>query len=225
MRNLITILIVLVSFGMHAQDNATFQKKKVLIIPMNRMAFQSEVPLSDIGEINEIKSSEVFNTYQEEIIGSFIDVQDDNFEFVNVDMSVFNPLKQYLDFGYSKGRKKRYYTVSIDRIPKSSFEHLMEYHQADFVLFVNWYSIKKETYLTIGKKNNRLPYSGHYIDYDVYNLFGQKVFGEGNLKAKIDVKSEDELQYRSLRLKELKGGFNKWVKHVIERLNNPLNNK
>lgn len=216
------ILFILVGFISFSGFSQSANKKRILVIPYNRMEFDSEFSLEEIAEINKIETSEVFQKYQEMIIHSFTNYSDENFEFVSVNKLVLKPLKRYIKYEYGKYQKKKYYATNLNLLDTQDFTQLMNYHKADFVLFINWYDIDKESVIAPSEKKKRKVYAGHYIDYDIYNLFKQKVLAQGKEEAKMQIPLGELIPYKSLRLIELKEGYKYLASQIIKQLNKPI---
>ena len=60
-------------------------------------------------------------------------------------------------------------------IQGGDLERIMRSYNAEYVLFVNWYNIKKNLYTGVGNEYLGKPFSLHYVDYDVYDLEKNKI--------------------------------------------------
>lgn len=219
MRNLLFIFLIITFYSGVAQ---TSNKKKVLIIPYSRFEFVSEFDMLEIAEKNEITEDKVFLTYQKAFLNSFEQFKDENFEFVTPNQELFQPYAQFVKYKYDKYKGKQYNAVDIKNFPVAEFTKLLELHQADFVVFVTWYDIHKEAFTRAGKHSKRTPYAAHYIDYDVYNLFQQKVIGEARVKAEANVPNDLEVSFKLLRIQELASAYQHFIAHIVTQLNKPI---
>lgn len=219
MRYLIAIILFTsVIFGFAQESN----KKKILVIPCSRFEFISEFELEEIAEKNEITSKEVFLTYQKAMLNTFESYSDENFEFVKAKHDLLKPYKKFIKYESGKFKGRRYNTANLKGFKEADFTKLLEAHGADFVVFITWYDIQKESYTAKDRNSKRVDYAGHYIDYDVFNLFKQRVVGEGSVKAKAKQPTEEEASFSLLRVKELTGAYNNFIDHIIEQLNKPI---
>lgn len=219
-RALMLFLIVLTCSSI-AQTN----KKKVLVIPYGRFELESDFSLEEIAEKNNIASTEVFNAYQKSMLNVFDSAQSENFEFIAATDVILNPYKKYLKYQDGKFEGRNHYAVKMKGFPEKEFRGLMEQNDASFVVFVNWYLIKKATFTSRGKKRRRYKYSSHYVDYEIYNLFQQKVVGVGKLALDFATPTDKEAEYKALRLKEVELGYAQFVTSIVEVLNNPIKEK
>lgn len=219
MKHFFFVIYILSFFAVSAQET---NKKKVLVIPYNRFEFVSEFELEDIAQKNELTTSEVFLAYQKSLLTTFETYKDENFEFIPVKHHLIKPCKSFIKYENGKFNGKRYNAVNLKTFSEESFTKLLEQHGADFVIFITWYDIQKESFVRAGKHNKRVPYAGHYIDYDVFNLFKQRVVGEGRIKAKAKEPNDLEASFSLLRTQELAGAYQHFIAHVVEQLNNPI---
>lgn len=200
----------------------TSNKKRVLVVPPSRFEFVSEFDLEVIAKKNEITVSKVFLTYEKALLNSFRVYQDENFEFIPVQASIFHPYKKLIKYEYGKYNGKQYNAVNLKRFSDKDFTSLMEQHNCDFVIFITWYDIQKESFTRKGKKRKRVKYAGHYLDYDIYNLFKQQITGIGKTKAEATVPNDLQASFSLLRIKELEDGYHNFISKVLIQLNKPI---
>ncbi len=217
MRNLLFILLVTLFYSGVAQ---TSNKKRVLVIPPDRFQFSSEFDLNIIAEKNNIQVSEVFLMYEKALLSSFAEYQDENFEFIPAKSASLKPYKRRIKYKYGKFNRKPYNAVDLSQLTEENFTNLLEQHQADFVIFITWYDIKKQTVMK--GPNNWLKYPGYYFDYDVYNLFKQHVFGAAKVKGETP-KPISSVSSESLYKKEgVKVANANFIEKVVLQLNKPI---
>lgn len=221
MKYILSILLITLFYSGVAQ---TSNKKRVLVIPPSRFEFVSEFDLEEIAQKNETISSKVFLAYEKAMLSVFGNYADENFEFVPVKATALSPYKKLIKYKYAKFKGKNHNAVDLKRFSETDFTKLLEQHQADFVIFITWYDIQKESFTRKGKHSKRAPYAGHYLDYDIYNLFKQQVAGVGKVKAEADEPNDLEVSYMLLRIKELESAYNNFVGKVVEQLNKPIEN-
>lgn len=219
MKQLLFILLVSSTFIGVAQ---TSNKKKVLVIPYSRFEFVSEFDMLEIAEKNEVTEANVFLTYQKALLNSFEQFKNENFEFVAPNQELFQPYAKFVTYKYDKYKGKQYNAIDIKSFPVAEFTKLLELHETDFVIFITWYDIQKEAFTRKGKHEKRASYAAHYIDYDVYNLFQQRVIGEAKVKAEAGVPNDLEVSFKLLRTKELASAYDNFISHIIEQLNKPI---
>ena len=93
----------------------------------------------------------------------------------------------------------------------------------DFVIFVTWYDIQKESFTRKGSGFKRTKYAGHYLDYAIFNLFKQQVIGLAKVKAEGAKEPNDlEVSFKLLRVKELELAYTNFIRKVVEQLNKPI---
>ena len=108
--------------------------------------------------------------------------------------------------------------------PIEEFTKFLEHQHSDFVVFINWYDIQKESFTRRRKHEKRSEYAGHYLDYDVYNLFKEKLVGMGKVKLEANLPNDLVRSFKLLRLKELEIGYNNFISSLVEQLNKPIEN-
>lgn len=221
MRFIVSIFLVALTFSSIAQTN----KKKVLVVPYGRFEFVSKFSLEEIGAKNNIDQSEVFNAYQKAILTVFEGFLDENFEFVETTDKLLNPYKKFIKYEDGKFDGRNHYAIKMRAFPQIEFTKLMEDNDASFVIFINWYDIQKSAFTSRGKKRKRFKYSAHFIDYEIYNLFQQKVIGVGKAKMDLGNPTDKEAAYKGLRLVELEKAYQQLVLAIIETLNKPISEK
>jgi len=220
-KSAIIFLFVLISFVALAQ---TSNKKRVLVVPYGRFEFVSEYSLEEIAEKNKTTANNVFLIYQKAILNAFEKHEDENFEFVAVDMKTIIPYQKFIKYKYDKFNGKQYYASDLKTFPTADFTAFLESQQADFVLFLTWYDIKKQSFTRNRKHEKRKSYAGHYIDFDIYNLFKEKIVGKGKVKAEASIPNDLEVSYKLLRTKELESAYDNFISKIVEQLNKPIEN-
>jgi hypothetical protein len=201
----------------------TASKKRVLVIPPSQFGFVTEFDLQAIAYFNEIASNQVFLTYEKALLNAFETYQDENFEFVPVDAQVIRPYERLIKYTYGKFDKKPYNGVDLKNISEHDFTALLAYYQADFVVFITWYAIRKESFSRKKTQLKRIPYAGHYIDFAIFNLFKQQIAGVGKAKVVLAIEPTDlEVSFKFLRIKEVEVGYVNFIGKVVNQINKPL---
>ena len=219
MKTLLSIFLVfLVGSGVAQESN----KKKVLVVPYDRFEFVSEFDLDMIAEKNGVTKDEVYLLYQKTILQAFDEHRDENFKFVPMDRDLFKPYKHLIKYESGKFRGKNFNAVDLSGFSEKDFEKLLQDHGCDFVIFLTWYDIQKEAHMKNDGRRKRVPYAGHYLDYDVYNLFKQRVVGLGRVKAVAPKPNDKEADFALLRSQEVLKAYDQFITTVIDQLNNPI---
>jgi len=218
-RKLLTIFFILIVFIGIAQNS---NKKRVLVIPPSRFEFMSKYSLEEIAEKNESSASEVFVLYEKALLNSFSNYKDENFEFVPVEAGLLQPYKKLIKYEYGKFNGKRYNAVNLNGFSKKEFTQLLEQQNADFVIFITWYTIEKESFTRKGKHSKRTTYAGHYMDYAIYNLFKEQLVGLAKVKAEANEPNDLEASFSLLRTIELGSAYNNFIYKIVEQLSKPI---
>ena len=198
-------------------------KRRVLVIPASQFEFVTEFDLQVIADLNGVAAAKVFLSYEKALLNSFETYNDENFEFVPVDAAGLKPYKRLIKYEYGKFNKKHYNGVNLKGFSQEDFTKLMAQYNADFVLFITWYDIQKESFTRKGKYLKRAFYAGHYMDFAIYNLFKQQVAGVAKVKAEGPLEPNDlEVSFKFLRIKELKLGYTNFIGKVVDELNKPI---
>ena len=219
MKHLLSIFLIVLFYSGVAQ---TSNKKRVLVIPPSRFEFVSEFDLETIAEKNETTVPKVFLLYEKAMLSSFENFKDDNFEFVPAEAIKLQPYKKLIKYEYGKFKGKRYNAVNLKRFKANEFTNLLEQHNSDFVLFITWYDIQKEAFVRKGEHRKRVKYAGHYLDYDIYNLFQQQIVGVGRIKAEAPEPNDLQASFSLLRIKELVSAYDNFIGKVVIQLNKPI---
>ncbi len=217
MKHILSIFLIILFYSGVAQ---TSNKKRVLVIPPSRFEFVSEFDLEEIAKKNETTTSKVFLTYEKALLNTFGKYNDENFEFVPVEAAKLKPYKKLIKYKYGKFKGKRHNAVELKNFATADFTKLLEQHNADFVIFITWYDIQKESFSR--KHSKRAVYAGHYLDYDIYNLFKQQIAGAGKVKAEADAPNDLQVSFKLLRVKELESAYNNLISKVVVQLNKPI---
>jgi hypothetical protein len=218
-KHILSILLIGLFYSGVAQSS---NKKRVLVIPPSRFEFASEFELEEIAEKNETTVPLVFVTYEKTLLNTFEKYYDENFEFVAVNSSGLKPYKKLFKYEYGKFDGKRYNAVNLNFFSEVDFTNLLKHYSADFVIFITWYDIQKESFTRKGKHNKRAPYAAHYLDFDIYNLFKEQIAGVGKVKAEADTPNDQEVSFSLLRVKELEMAYANFIGKVVDVLNKPI---
>jgi hypothetical protein len=218
-KHLLFVILFAPSFVGVAQES---NKKKVVVVPYSRFEFVSEFEIAEIAAKNNVTEKEVFFTYQKNMLNSFEQHQDENFEFVAITHDAIRPYKNLIKYEIGKFKGKKFNSANLKAITEEQFSKLLEQFNADFIVFVTWYDIQKESFVRAGKYTKRVDYAGHYIDYDVFNLFKQRVVGEARVKAIAPEPNDEQASYSLLRTTEVAGAYNNFITHIIEQISKPL---
>ncbi len=212
------VLFLLMSCGLITSVFA--QKQRVIVVFYDRFQFVSQYPLEEIAKVNQVESSAVFAEYQKSITDAFTTFSNDNFEFVPLQNVQYLTLRKQTRYQLDKFDGKKYNATNLSLLSLENFQSLLQQHQADFILFVNWYSIEKNVHTAyVGDNNKRFPFSLHKLDYDVYNKEKTKVIGKGNVKLQCGQFPSDEMiQEKSLKAASLKACYVDLINELLKEL-------
>ncbi len=210
--NVALFLCLLVSFEISAQ-------KRVVVIPYGRFEFHSDHDLKTIGEYNKIDPNQVYNAYKDSLLAALTRY--------NAGTQFFVPKKADLDgiaamvtYEYRK-KPIAHFGVDVADFSPALFELLArQYEQSHYVLFINWYKIKKTRYSTLsGASKAKVPYTYHFVDMDLFDVRRNWIAGAAQFEIKSDAPSTKALFFKNLRLKELRTGYknfavalDEWIK-------------
>lgn len=217
MKYLLSIFLVILFYTGIAQIS---NKKRVLIIPPSRFEFISAFDLDKIAEKNNIKTSEVFLTYEKALLSSFENYSDENFEFVAINSEGLKSYKRLIKYKLGKFKGRNHNAVDLSRFSEAVFTKFLQQYNADFVIFITWYDIKKQNFSRSGMK--RVKYAAHFLDYDIYNLFKQQVVGMAKVKAEAPEPNDLQASFSLLRIKEVSVAYENFIGKIIEQLNKPI---
>ena len=221
MKWICSILLLILCYSGFTQ---TSNKKRVLVIPPSRFEFVSEFDIDVIAKKNETTVAKVFLTYEKALLKSFGSYNDENFEFVPVEAAKLLAYKKFIKYKNGKFKGKRYNAVDLKDFSEKDFTNLLEQQNCDFVIFITWYDIQKEAFTRRGEHRKRVKYAGHYLDYDIYNLFQQQIVGAAKVKAEANKPNDLQASFSLLRVKELASAYNNFIGKVVTQLNKPIEN-
>lgn len=212
------VLFLLMSCGLILSVFA--QKQRVIVVGYDRFQFVSQYPLDEIAKVNQMESSAVFTEYQKSTIEAFTSFSNDNFEFVALQNFQYLVLRKQIKYQLDKFDGKKYNATNLSLLSLENFQNLLQQYQADFILFVNWYSIEKNVHTAyVGDNNKRFPFSLHKLDYDVYNKEKTKVIGKGNIELQCGQFPSDEMiQEKSLKAVSLKACYVDLINELLKEL-------
>jgi hypothetical protein len=190
--------ILLYLFLLTIGTAATAQKKqlKVVVCLYDRIDFTTDFPLSEIGFVNNIADTDVYDS-----LTAIFRNQMNLLKSKAVDFEVLSPQESY----YFSQKGKRYQMsnpsrkgIDLSGISDREYGVFMNNHQADFILFINYYSINKyripedemeafkrritaeELFYLEGSSNRRRPfYSQHLIDFDIFDANKNRLLSKG----------------------------------------------
>lgn len=192
MRSLLYLLLLTISIAANAQR----KQLKVVVCLYDRIDFSTDFPLSEVGFINNVEGTEVYDSLIA-IFRNQLNAQKSD----AVDFEVLTPQESY----YFSQKGKRYQMsnpsrrgIDLSDISDREYWVFMNNHQADFILFVNYYDISKyriteeemeafkrrvsaeELFYLEGSSTRRRPfYSQHLIDFDIFNSNKNRLLSKG----------------------------------------------
>jgi len=212
---LLLIILFLGSFS-----HALAQKKRIIIVPYTRFQFTSEFNLDEIANHNNTSSSNVFELYQKEMNVAFANYKNNDFEFVPISASSYQKHKRFIQYKLDKFNGKKYNSSNLKSFDNEDFKAFLVTNNADYVVFINWYSIQKSVFTTyMGDRNKRNKYSTHLIDYDVYNNEKVKILGKGNIELDCgSFPSASIIEHKCLNAEELKNCYANFLNEICQEL-------
>lgn len=207
----IFVIIFLLNFGFNNSFYA--QKQRVIIIPYDRFQFVSQYPLEQIALINNVEQSGVFSVYQQNLLESFSSCNNEEIEFIGLTPTQQLALRKKTKYQLEKFDGKKYNATNLSLLSIEELKNILAEHQADYILFVNWYSIEKSVHTAyVGDNNKRYPFSNHKIDFDLYNKEKIKILGKGNIRINCgEFPSNQLIEEKSLKASSLKNCYKQLV--------------
>lgn len=170
-KHLIVLLIAFTVYGrFYGQnlDSSSIAKKKVvLIVPFNRFDFHTEFSLHEIADQNRVEVKDVYDLFKQSLLNSFVSSDCETYQYRIISDFHLNYLKRRIT--YSMSRKPMHYSVDLSMVQSSDLKQVMDDYQASYVLFLNWYHIKKDNKAVTTEGYRSSGMSRHFIDYEVYN--------------------------------------------------------
>lgn len=211
------IIILLIS-GCYSHTVA--QKTRVLVVPYTRFQFVSEFTLEEIAQQNNTVVQNVFKEYQQKLKEVFINSNNDQVEFIPIPSIDYQKYKHHVKYNIEKFKGKKYNASNLSVFDLDLFKTLLTTNDAQYIVFINWYSIRKSVFTTYtGDRNKRNKYSTHSIDYDVYNREKIKIMGKGNVALNCgDFPTASMVLHKSLNAEELKPCYTDFLQALITGL-------
>lgn len=218
-----TVLFLLMSCGVFTSIFA--QKQRIIVVYYDRFQFVSQYPIEEIAAANQVETSTVFAEYQKSITTAFTTFDNDKFEFIPLPSITYLSLRKQTKYQLEKFNGKKYNATNLSLLSMENFQNLLQQHQADFILFVNWYRIEKNAHTAyVGDNNKRYPFSLHTIDFDVYNNKKEKIIGKGNVKLNCgEFPSTEMIQEKSLKAASLKACYTDLINDLLKELSSIKN--
>lgn len=194
------LLGILVSFEVTAQT-------RVVVIPYGRFDFHSDYDLKTIGEYNKIDPNDVYQAYKDSLV-SALQRHNKGTTFFIPKQADLDGIQGLVTYEYRK-KPLAHYAVNIMELNPAMVQLLTrQYGRSHYVLFINWYKIKKTRYSTLsGASKAKVPYTYHFVDMDLFDVRRNWIGGAAQFEMKMDAPSTKALFFRNLRLKEVRTGY------------------
>lgn len=220
-RAFLICLAVLAAWPMFlcAQESSSNEKTTVLIVPYHRFEFHMEYPINHLATANDVEVSEVYAAYLEALLTTWSDHEDSAYAFVAIKNIDLQEVWARVRYGFDS--KDRYYGSDLSDLDSSECANILEYYQADLMLFVNWYHVKSaamQRVLVNGKSEN-YPTSFHTLDFDVYTVDKTKVAFGKNLGFVVDLHSFN-YDTRGLTTRDLVPYYHELADDILYRIAN-----
>lgn len=219
-KSILTYYLFVFTFLVNLSE-VSAQKKRILVVPFTRFQFVSEFKLEEIAIYNNSSPEKVFDLYQNELANVFSSFNNEKYIFVPISPENYNIYKRYIKYGIAKFDGRKYNGSNLSNFLDDDFSNLLSIESADYILFLNWYSIQKAVHTSfLGDRNKRNKYSLHLIDYDVYNHQKEKILGKGNVTLNCgDFPSPSVIEHKSLNAKEMAVCYKDYFNDLIKELN------
>jgi hypothetical protein len=210
----IFLVICFQILSLNAQELEQVESKKtILIVPYNRFEFHTEFTLDELAEANGVNKYAVFDLYQDNVLNILATHSCTAFNFKVINTVNLHFLMYRVS--YQSNNKKGYYASNLDRLKTDDLKRIMLTYDADYILFINWYHIKNEVILNLGKASRGRAFSSHYVDFDVYDRTKNIITWKH--KAKIDnLDTEESLLRKGLKITDLKEGVEAFATYCCE---------
>lgn len=186
------------------ESEAIHAKKTILIVPFNRFEFHTEYPLHEIADANEVGKYEVFDLYRNNFLNTIATHECTAFRF-----KVINAVNlSFLTYrvSYEDDKKYGYYASNLSRLTVADLQRIMHTYNADYILFVNLYQVKKEIFFGMGKASLGAPFSSHFIDFDIYNAQKERLGWQQRYEIE-NLLTTESLARKGLHSSDLKKGI------------------
>lgn len=226
---------LLIGFLLSLSVNVLAQKStvRVVVCLYERIDFNTDYPLSELGEINNIDDLKVYDSLIK-LLGSQLTL------FSNRDV-VYEVLNQQESYYFTQKAKKYEMSnpsrkgIDLSNISYREFAVFMDNHKADYILFINYYSIDKyridENTMELLKRttsSQSLPllmanrsrpfYSEHLIDFDVFDQNKNLFFSKGRFASPIVKYDPSTLNDKGLDFKTIKKSYKELANKIWQEI-------
>ncbi len=226
-------LLIVSSFLLATNLSAQKATTRVVVCLYERLDFNTDFPISEIGDINKIDELLVYDSLRSLLGGQLAE-----FSSQEVVFEVLTPNESY--YFEQKGLKKEMSNpsrkgIDLNSISDREFWVFMNNHQADYLLFVNYYQIDKfrvddeqmeilkrtipSFYLVSALSERKAPkYSEHLIDFDVFDVNKQRILSFGNFGIPILKFKPETMALKGLDFYTIKKTYRNLAKKLWEEL-------
>ena len=192
------------------------QLSNVLVVPYHRFEFHTEYPIEEIAKQNGIDKSLVFNMYQGKLLSTLAEYRCEHYRFRIINAANLDYLQRRVS--YEAERKPvNYYASNLGLLQESDLQRIMNTYDAEYILFLNLYSIRKETIIGIGRGESNMPFSSHLMDFDLYDASKQKLLWAHKFEIP-PLKTSESIGHKGLRVTDLTTGFEAVAAYVCEQM-------
>ncbi len=237
MNGILTAFFLLLSLVLSAQQPPT----KVMVCLYERIDFNTDFPLAEIGNINTISELEVYDS-----LTSLLSIVLERYRSTSIVFDVLTPEQSYY---FTKRATKSdldnpsHYGIDLSSINNREYALFMNQHNADYVLFINYYSIKKyripeadmeafkrvvspdELYLIEEVAKKRPIYSEHLIDFDIYDQYKNRFLSKGRYVIPIVRYNPRTLGKKGLDFETIEKTYGQLVNKLYTELAKEIQNK
>lgn len=237
MNRILTVFFLLISLGLSAQQPPT----KVMVCLYERIDFSTDFPLTEIGNINAIGELEVYDS-----LTALLSAVLERYSSMSIVFDVLSPEQSYY---FTKRATKSdldnpsHYGIDLSSINNREYSVFMNQHNADYVLFVNYYSIKKyripeadmeafkrvvspdELYLIEQVSKKRPIYSEHLIDFDFYDQYKNRFLSKGRYAIPILRYNPRTLGKKGLDFETIEKTYGELANKLYSELAKEIQNK
>ncbi len=204
------VLLILPCVEGSTQSLNSANDLNILLVPYNRFNFHTEYKLSEIAEVNQIESKEVYNAFLGTLLKELV-YNDSNLHFKVVDQSDLAFFMKNVN--YSFDARKGYTSCNINPIPASEWENILDYYEADAIMFLTVYRIKSTSKSMAGSQSGRMPFSKHYIDYEMRGFDKSRTDVFGTFEFPLEINGT-VLSSKGLKLTYLADAYEEFAIHI-----------
>lgn len=179
-----------------------------MIVPFQELGFVTAFELDELIDANDF-STDNYTAAIYDSLSYFLLNRTKHVDYLKIDEVEYSAIENALQPIY-KEDPIPHYGINFPSIHKTGiYEQLLEAYKVDYVMFISKYHIAKKVLFANQSfsGNYAIPWSSHFVDYELYDKGGKLVAMSAKLDLKPNPPTEETYQFKGLAIRELDNGF------------------